>query len=52
MLAFNGSDSCISVYPDDKVNYFNASNGGKGYGMLHLNAMYDLCSRIYVDAIL
>lgn len=51
MLAVDGSDLCISAYRHDTDNYFQTSNGGRGFGMLHLNAMYDLCSRIYVDAI-
>ena len=30
---------------------FYTNENAKGYNLLHLNAMYDLCSRVYVDAI-
>ncbi len=52
MLAVDGSDLCIAHNPDDKKNYFRATPNAKGYNLLHLNAMYDLCSRTYVDAII
>jgi hypothetical protein len=51
MLAVDGSDLCIAHNPNDEENYFRAKENSKGYNLLHLNAMYDLCSRIYVDTI-
>jgi hypothetical protein len=51
MLAVDGSDLCISHNPKDEENHFRATVNAKGYNLLHLNAMYDLCSRVYVDAI-
>lgn len=51
MLAVDGSDLCIPHNPKDTENYFQTSPDAKGYNLMHLNAMYDLCSRIYVDAI-
>lgn len=51
MLAVDGSDLCIAHNPKDIENYFLANKNGKGYNLLHLNAMYDLCSRVYVDTI-
>lgn len=51
MLAVDGSDLCITHNPKDEENHFHATENAKGYNLLHLNAMYDLCSRVYVDAI-
>ena len=51
LLAIDGSDLVFSGAPKDKDTYFRPISDGKGYGMLHLNAMYDLCSHLYQDAI-
>jgi len=50
MLAVDGSDLCTGCNPNDTENYFVTGENRKGYNLLHLNAMYDLCSRVYVDA--
>lgn len=50
LLAVDGSDLCISHNPKDLETYF--PNGPvKGFNLLHLNAMYDLCSNVYLDAL-
>lgn len=51
ILAVDGSDLCIAHNPNDEKNYFHAAENAKGYNLLHLNAMYDLLSRTYVDTI-
>lgn len=51
MLAVDGSDLCIAHNPKDIESHFLATENAKGFNLLHLNAMYDLCSRVYVDAI-
>ncbi len=51
MLAVDGSDLSIAHNPKDTENHFFATENAKGYNLLHLNAMYDLCSRVYVDSI-
>jgi hypothetical protein len=51
MLAVDGSDLSIANNPNDTENYFLANENEKGHNLIHLNAMYDLCSRVYVDAI-
>ena len=51
MLAVDGSDLCIAHNPKDTENYLQTSENAKGYNLLHLNTMYDLCNRVYVDAI-
>lgn len=50
MFSVDGSDLNIAHNPNDKSTY--RTNGGKkGFNLLHLNAMYDLCNRIYIDSI-
>lgn len=51
LLAVDGSDLCIAHNPNDSENYFPNGPKAKGFNLLHLNAMYDLCSRVYVDAL-
>lgn len=51
MLAVDGSDLSIPHNPKDTENYFQTNLDAKGYNLMHLNAMYDLCGKIYVDAI-
>ncbi len=51
MFAVDGSDLNVAHNPEEKENHYAATNNAKGYNLLHLNAMYDLCSRVYVDAI-
>jgi len=51
LLAVDGSDLCIPHNPEDKETYFPNREKAKGFNLLHLNAMYDLCNRVYVDAL-
>jgi hypothetical protein len=51
LLAFDGSDLHIATDPADTDTYFQSQPNTKGYNLLHLNAAYDLCNRLYVDAI-
>lgn len=50
MLAVDGSDLHIATNAKDMDTYFQNSPDVKGYNLLHLNAMYDLCNKLYVDA--
>jgi Transposase DDE domain len=51
LLAIDGSDLHIATDPADKDTFFQSQPNTKGYNLLHLNAAYDLCNRLYVDAI-
>ncbi len=51
LLACDGSDLNIPSNPDDKNTYYQSTPTDKGFNQLHLNALYDVCSRTYVDAI-
>ena len=51
LIACDGSDLCISHNPDDVATYFKAKSK-KGHNLLHLNTLYDLNNRTYIDAII
>lgn len=52
VLAIDGSDLHVPTNPDDKDSYFPRINDQRPYNLLHLNALYDVCSKIYVDTII
>ena len=52
MFAIDGSDIQIATNPDELASYFPGTNGQKDYNLLHLNALYNLNKRIYVDAVI
>ncbi len=52
LLACDGSDLNISRNPKDTETYFQSQPTDKGFNQLHLNAMFDLCNRRYIDAVI
>ena len=52
LLACDGSDLNISRNPKDTDTYFQSQPTDKGFNQLHLNAMFDLCNRRYIDAVI
>jgi hypothetical protein len=52
LLANDGSCLAIAAASEEDGTYVPNQSGGAGYYAFHLNAMYDLCSRIYVDALI
>ena len=52
LLAADGSDLNIAPNPKHKETYFSSKTNSKSYALMHLNAIYDLCNRLYVDAII
>ena len=52
LLACDGSDLCIAHNPQDETTYFQSTPDTKGFNQMHLNALYDLLSRSYVDAVI
>lgn len=52
LIACDGSDFCYSSDPSDTASYVRTPVDIKGYNRLHLNALYDLLDRTYVDAII
>lgn len=51
LLAVDGSELCIAQNSSEVDSFVVTNEKAKGYNILHLNAMYDLCSRVYVDAV-
>lgn len=51
LFAADGSDLGIAHNPND-IETYQANGSNKGWNLLHLNAMYDLRNRTYVDALL
>lgn len=52
VLACDGSDLNISRNPGDKDTYYQTNPDDKGFNQLHLNALYDICNRTYMDALI
>ena len=51
LLAVDGSDLQFTANPNDPLSYFPGVNGQRPYSFLHLNALYDLNSNLYLDAV-
>lgn len=51
LLAIDGSDLHIATDPTDPLTYSQRPSHSKGLNLLHLNAAYDLCNHLYVDAV-
>ena len=49
LLAADGSDLNIFHNPNDVDTYFQSIPNTRGFNQLHLNAMYDLCNKLYVN---
>lgn len=52
LVACDGSDLNIFHNPEDSDTYYGNLPEGKGFNQLHLNALYDLCSRRYINAVI
>ena len=52
LLAVDGSDIHTPTNPNDPDSYFQSSNDTKGYNLFHLNALYNLLDKKYVDVII
>ena len=52
LLAVDGSDLQIFPDPNDTLSYYPGTNGQKHYSLLHLNALFDLANRTYIDALI
>lgn len=52
VLAVDGSDLHVPTNPNDTESFFPRKNKQRPYNLLHLNALYDVYSKVYVDAII
>jgi hypothetical protein len=50
LLACDGSNFTTVSNPEDIDNHYGYIEGIRNFNMVHLNALYDLCNRRYVDA--
>lgn len=48
LLACDGSDVNIFRNPDDPTSYYRNSSNDKGFNVLHIDALYDICNRTYL----
>lgn len=52
LLAVDGCKLCSVQNPEEQENYYKTFPTKKGFNVHNINALYDLCNRTYVDAIL
>lgn len=51
-LAVDGSKVTIATNPDDEETYVQSTKNSKGCNLLNVNALYDICNKIYIDAVI
>lgn len=49
LFAVDGSDLRLPSNPSDEFSAISNSEGQKHYNLVHLNAMYDLINKVYID---
>lgn len=49
LFAVDGSDLHIPHNPADAETYFQSTPNSKGFNLMHVNALYDLINRVYID---
>ncbi len=52
LYAVDGTDVHIPLMPHDHATHYCSTEGSNGYNLMHLNAIYDLVNRRYMDAVL
>ena len=52
LLAVDGSRVQIPSGIHDKATYINSAKDGRGYNLLHLNALYDLECQLFLNAVI
>ena len=51
LIAVDGTDLQFTANPNDPLSYFPGTQNQMHYSFLHLNALYDLNSHCYLDAV-
>ena len=51
LLAVDGSECQLPTDPNDPETFMPASSVQPAYNEIHIDALYDLCSRTYLDAL-
>jgi hypothetical protein len=52
LFAADGSDLHFATNPDDTQTYTRNNEISKGVNLIHVNALYDLCNRLYIDTLI
>lgn len=52
LLAVDGSVAGIPLNPDDEETYIVNKKDSRGFNQLHINALYDLPNKLYLDGII
>lgn len=52
VFAVDGSDLRLPANPNDTFSSISNCDNGKKYNLIHLNAMYDLLNKVYIDAMI
>ena len=52
LLACDGSDLNIARNPNDAGTYFQSQPTDRGFHQIHLNALFDLCEKRYIDLVI
>ena len=50
LLAVDGSKVTIPTNPNDYETYVTSNKDSNGYNLLQVNALYDICNKLYLDA--
>jgi len=50
LLVVDGADLSVAANPSDPDSYYPGANGQSHYNIFHLNTLYDLKQKVYVDA--
>lgn len=50
LIAVDGSKVSIPLNSEDKDSYAISNKNSKGFNLLHVNALYDVVNKIYLDA--
>jgi len=50
LLAVDGSKVTIPTDAEDYETHVNAKKDSNGFNLLHINALYDICNKLYLDA--
>lgn len=51
LIAVDGSKVSIPLNPSDEETYVLSNKNSKGHNLLHINALYDICNKVYLDAV-
>ena len=51
LIAVDGSKVSIPLNPNDEETYVLSNKNSKGHNLLHNNALYDICNKVYLNTV-